>query len=108
MTRGAHYKTIQVSDDEVIYRNDDGVCSISIAQCWAEGLYESEQAARFSFDFCCDLRAAMQKRAIDENGGVITLAMMHEMEQSRGLSCGQGAHRRGWQPGDPLIFDDGR
>jgi hypothetical protein len=72
------------------------------------GSYESEKAARFAFEFCDDLLAKLRDDAVAMNNGVITEKALDTMKETRGFSCGQGAHREGWKQGDPIVFDDDR
>jgi len=92
-----------------IHQSGDNRFVISTNGCWLEGVYESREAANYAFRFCCDLRAELQRKANTSTPNrVITLQMMKEMKAERGFLCGEGAHRPGWQQGDPLVFSPER
>jgi len=84
----------------------DGHFVISGDGTWLPGCYESREAASYAFRFCVDLQAQLRNHALEYNDGVITLLSMQRMNEVRGFSCGQGAHRAGWKEGDPIVFEE--
>lgn len=94
------------SKGEVVHEVEDGYV-ISGDGIWLPGKYESREAAEYAFEFCVDLQARLRDAAID-NDGIVTLDAMRALQAEAGYSCGQGAHRVGWRPGEPLVFDEDR